>query len=268
MERAVHAKEFIGGFEEKYNLKLDSVLLVESLTHKSFSDENKEFKSYERLEFLGDSVIGLAVSDYLFSRLYSDEGFRSNKRVYSGERFSSDKKLNSDESSAALDEGAMTQIKANIVSRKALSKKAYDFQLGKLALIGKSLTQNKDDEKQFRGSDKLLGDIFESFMGCIFLSNGYEKTVKFLVELLKGDIEKQIKNADSLQDAKGKLDELLLKRGEGTPQYEYTREGEDHNSVWTAKAKNGEEVLGCGIASNQKDASKIAAEKALEALKE
>ncbi|MDR3152284.1 MAG: ribonuclease III [Bifidobacteriaceae bacterium] len=221
-------QKFINSFENKYNIDLDSKLLVEALTHKSFSVENSQFLSYERLEFLGDSVIELVVSEYIY-------------RSYS------------------LEEGQMTMIRANTVSKAALASYAQKLDLGKMALVGKN-----PEEHIFRQSTKLLGDLFEALVGCIFLVNGYNKTTDFILKLFKAVIDYHVENSEKLLDPKGKLATIARHLGLGEVVYEYTSEGEDHNTLWTSKALIDGHIRGVGQSTSQKDASKKAAEKALE----
>ncbi|MDR3116263.1 MAG: ribonuclease III [Bifidobacteriaceae bacterium] len=220
-------RKFISDFESRYKINLDPELLVEALTHKSFSVENNQFPPYERLEFLGDSVIALIVSEYIY-RFYS------------------------------LEEGQMTMVRANIVSKEALASYAKKLDLGKLALVGKS-----PDEQAFRQSNKLLGDLFEALVGCIFLVNGYSKTADFILKLFKSVIDYHVENSEELLDSKGKLATIARHLGLGEVIYEYTSEGEDHNTLWTSKALIDGHIRGVGQSTSQKDASKKAAEKAL-----
>jgi ribonuclease-3 len=223
-------QRFIRKFQKEFNLSLDRQLLIEALTHRSFSAENPNFPSYERLEFLGDSVLQLIVSCYTYSQY-------------------------------TYDEGQMTEVRAIIVSQEAFATAAKRFDLGSLAFIGRGL-----EKENFANSNKLLADIFESFVGCVFILNGYDKTHDFIIRIYKKRMDWRSSVFSRRFDVKGRLATMSRRLGLGEVAYEYSSSGENHNTIWTASAIVGGKVKGQGQSTNQKDASKKAASVALETL--
>jgi ribonuclease-3 len=208
-------------------------LLIESLTHRSsLKDQGKQREaSYERLEFLGDSVLGLSVSRFLF------EDFLDK------------------------DEGELTKLKATLVSEANLARKA------KLISLGKNLLLSPEEEKSGgRLRTSILSDSYEALLGAIFLDGGLEAAEKFI----RSQILKNLKETTldrSFQNYKGELLEYLQAEGEGIPKYEVLEEsGPDHQKMFTIGVYSKGRLLGTGKGASKKEAEQNAAKMALEEL--
>ena len=170
----------------------DISLLQKALTHRSVSKNNNE-----RLEFLGDSVLGCIISEELY-RLHSD-----------------------------IDEGQLSRLRSHLVRGKTL---AY---LAKKLNISENLTLGQGELKSggFR-RESILADAFEAILGAIFLDSDY-LTVKKITLALFSDLINEIKPEDLLKDFKTQLQELLQKKGFSLPKYELLNtKGKDHNAVF------------------------------------
>ena len=131
-------------FLKKYNI--ESSLLEEALTHSSYANEVKNVKCYERLEYLGDAVLELVMSDYFY--------------------------LNT-----SLNEGDMTKIRANYVCEKALSTYAKDLDIPSSIKLGEGQKKNLNDT--------IIADVFEAIIAVIYLSNNYEVAKDFIISTIK-----------------------------------------------------------------------------------
>lgn len=208
-------------------------LLIESLTHRSSLKEQGKQRgaSYERLEFLGDAVLGLSVSRFLFEN-FPDQ-----------------------------DEGELTKLKATLVSEANLARKA------KLISLGKHLFLSPEEEKSGgRLRISILSDSYEALLGAIFLDGGLEAAVKFIqVQILRNLKETTLDK--SFQNYKGELLEYLQAEGEGIPKYEVLEEsGPDHQKMFTIGVYSKGRRLGIGKGASKKEAEQNAAKMALEEL--
>ncbi len=164
----------------------DLALLRTALTHKSFSSEHNE-----RLEFLGDALLNLYVTEYLYNRFDS------------------------------LDEGKLTQFKATIVSRENLTEIAQSIGLPNFILTGKG--------ERLEGNS-IPGNTVEALIGAVFLDSNYSKTNKFLNKLLKENLLTLEEGAD-LKDPKSKLQEHLQKRNLQLPSYSLKQKGSKEKKI-------------------------------------
>jgi len=164
----------------------DVVLLETALTHKSFSSEHNE-----RLEFLGDALLNLYVTEYLYDRFDS------------------------------LDEGKLTQFKASIVSRENLTKIAQSIGLSNFIRTGKG--------EQLEGNS-IPGNAVEALIGAVFLDSNYSRTNRFLHKLLKENLLTLEESAD-LKDPKSKLQEHLQKRNLKLPLYSLKQKGSKEKKI-------------------------------------
>lgn len=208
-------------------------LLSGALTHRSSLRETgkERSSSYERLEFLGDAVLGLSVSRYLFEHF------------------------------PEKDEGELTKIKATLVSEANLSRKA------KLIALGRFLHLSSEEEKSGgRSRHSILSDSYEAILGAIFLDGGLKEADRFIQSHLLKDI-KETSEDKSFHNYKGELLELLQAEGEGIPRYEVlVEEGPDHKKVFTVGVYSRGKHLGTGKGSSKKEAEQNAAKMALEEL--
>jgi ribonuclease-3 len=175
----------IAGIDYRFN---DSQLLQEALTHRSVGRTN-----YERLEFLGDSVLNLVISSRLYELRPTDS------------------------------EGELSRLRSRIVRGKTLTELALGMGLGKQLILGEGEMKSGG----FRRAS-ILADALEALIGAIFLDGGFEACRKVILDLCDPLI-KSLPDAEELKDAKSKLQEWLQARGKPLPEYELIREtGADH----------------------------------------
>ncbi|WP_018249673.1 ribonuclease III [Orenia marismortui] len=209
----------------------DIDLLERAITHKSFANENRHLglKDNERLEFLGDSVQDLVVSEYMILE-YPDHP-----------------------------EGELAKIRSVVVSAPVLAEKAKEINLGKYLLLGKG-----EEMTGGRKRDSILADAFEALVGSIYLDQGLEVIKDFILKLLIPDIKK-VEKGEHIQDYKTLLQEIIQKNSNARPEYEVIKEeGPDHNKQFTIQVNFEEEVLGVGTGSSKKEAQQKAARNAID----
>lgn len=195
-------------------------------------DTQTRDSSYERLEFLGDAVLELIVSRFLFE----------NFREYS--------------------EGRLTQMRAQLVNRTILAKTSRSLKLGPLIILGKG-----GEKDNLRTLDSVLSDIYESFIGALYLDNGFEAVYQFVYDSLLVKHHKVIP-APETQNYKGLLYEYCQKRQLSDPIFDVSDEtGPDHFKEFEISILLDDRVLGQGKGKSKKDASQKAAQAALELLK-
>jgi len=223
-------KRIISHFEEVLGHKIPKKCretFITSVTHSSFSGEHKEFKSNERLEFLGDAVLSLAITHYLLSH-YKD-----------------------------LSEGELSRKRAYLVSEKSLYRKAELIGIGELMLFGKG-----EDKSGGKFKEAILADAFEALIAAIFLCFGFEKAENFVTNIFKTELE----NANKIEtiDAKTKLQETVQKVLHKIPEYTILKEEEANGQkVFVAEVKLNGKTLGRGKGKTKKEAEENAAEVAL-----
>jgi ribonuclease-3 len=210
-------------------------LLRQALTHRSAtsgdtSGENAS-ESNERLEFLGDSVLGLVVNEHLFHE-------------YPRHR-----------------EGLLTQMKSLLVSRAILSVKAREMKVGDYLFLSSG-----EEESGGRDRSSILADSFEAVIGAIYLDKGMEAARSFIKDKLMAD-SKQILEDRNHINYKSMLQEHIQSEKKIHPQYRVTSEdGPDHEKVFTVDVMVGKKVLGRGKGKNKKQAQQEAARVALRSL--
>jgi ribonuclease III len=221
-------------FEEIINYKfIDRVNIITALTHSSYANENKSEKLEfnERLEFLGDAVLNIAISEKIFKKQY---GFA---------------------------EGELTKIRANIVCEPSLEKCANEINIGEFLLLGKG-----EELTGGRRRTSILSDAFEAVIGAIYIDSGMENAKKFIYKHMKSLIDGSVKGDISL-DYKTQLQEVIQKDSEAKISYEVIEEkGPDHNKIFVSQVKIKEVVVGVGEGRSKKEAEQSAAKKALEKL--
>lgn len=218
-------------FQNLIKLKFkDKSLLNRALTHRSFTNESGfQVKDNEKLEYLGDSVLALVVNEYLFKRF--------------GEYL----------------EGDLAKIKSAVVSEVTLAKVADEINLGSFILIGKG-------EEQSGGRDRpsILANTLEAVIGAAYLDVGLKETKKFVLNLIKRDIER-IDNMSYSRDPKTTLQEYVQKKYKERPQYEVIKEiGPDHQKEFSIKLSIHGKDISIGKGMSKRKAEMDAAQQALE----
>ena len=220
--------------EEKINYSFkNKSLLQTALTHSSFYNENRKnpnaTESYERLEFLGDSILQIIISEYLFLE-FPDK-----------------------------DEGALTKIRQRLVCEDALAKAARTVNLGEYLFLGKG-----DDSAAGRDRDSVLSDAFEALLAAIYLDNEVnrlETVRKVLFALIK---EQLLSCYSNNQDYKTRLQQLVQQDGIESLYYEVISEsGPAHDRSFTVAAMLNSNVIGKGNGHSKREAEQKAAHEAL-----
>ncbi len=206
-------------------------LLAQAFVHESLVNEGLAEASNERLEFLGDSVVGLVVADYLFRH-------------------------NPD-----LPEGQLAQMKSYLVSKKHLAICAGRLGLGDYLKVGKGEALSGG-----RRRESLLANCLEAVLGAIFLDGGFNQARRAILRFLSEDMDK---GTGSLKDAKTRLQERVQAVFNAVPDYRVVVErGPSHDPHFEVEVCFGEEVLGRGEGSSKRDASQVAAQAAIKVLRE
>lgn len=206
----------------------DQNIIFEALTHKSYSNEQNHHSNYERLEFLGDAVLQLIVTEYLLGKYKN------------------------------YDEGVLSKLRGHFVSEKFLSTIAKELHLGEYILLGKGEIANGGKRKS-----SLLCDIFESIVAAIYLDSGFEDAKKVLLRIFGGKIDEDI-SKNSFIDPKSEL-QIYTQRNLGTlPEYIVIDEsGPEHDKTFTIELQLAGKTIAMGNGKSKKAAEKDAAEKAL-----
>ena len=205
-------------------------LLELALTHRSFAYETGGVETNERLEFLGDSVLGLIVTAELYRR-FPD-----------------------------LDESRLSPLRSGIVNMRALADIARTLHLGEYIRLGKG-------EEVTGGRDKnsLLADALEALIGAIYLETGIEKTTAIVASLINDTLESAMAKGVAL-DGKTALQELTAAQGVGSPEYVVTESGPDHDKSFVAVAMVGGSAIAQGEGKSKREAEQFAARNAYEIL--
>lgn len=216
--------------EQMVGQRLDESLLTRALTHRSFAYENGGLPHNERLEFLGDSVLGLVITDTLYAA-HPD-----------------------------LPEGQLAKLRAAVVRMPALAGVARTIGLGDHILLGKG-------EEATGGRDKasILADTLEALIGTIYLSCGLSAATGFIHTLFDPLLEESAGLGAGL-DWKTSLQELAAEMDLRAPEYAVDQEGPDHEKTFHARAIVSDEELGSGSGRSKKEAEQKAAKKAWRAL--
>lgn len=201
-------------------------LLFEALSHSSFANETKR-NSNERLEFLGDSVLSIVVSDFLF------ENYKH------------------------LPEGQLTKVRASLVCESSLFEFAKTIRLGDFLMLGKG-----EENTGGRTRPSILADAFEAVIAAIYLDGGIECATKYILGFIPKDLN-QVK-ANSNHDYKTILQEVIQKNPEEKVEYFLKNAvGPDHNKTFTIQVKLNSNVIGEGVGHSKKQAEQMAACEAL-----
>ena len=206
----------------------DLAIYEQALTHPSYNgDANTKHQDYEKLEFMGDSVLGYVTADLVYKNR------------------------------PEMSEGDLTKLRSVLVSTKPLAAYARKISLDQYVRIGHSITAS-----QVKESDKILENVFESLIGAIYLDAGLKAAYRFIKYILLKDIKTY--DADNLTDYKTKLQEEIQAEHRDAVQYvTISQSGPAHDRTFTVQVKYNDIVLGTGTGKSKKKAEEMAAKDAL-----
>lgn len=208
----------------------DTNLLLSAITHRSYLNEHRDstWEHNERLEFLGDAVLELVVTDFLFST-YADKP-----------------------------EGELTAIRAALVNTVSLSAASEQLGVNKYLLMSKGEAKDEGRARQY-----ILANVFEACIGAIYLDQGYDVARNFIAGRLFGHTEEIIKKR-LWQDAKSRFQELAQEHASITPTYEtVSQEGPDHDRVFTIGVYLRRDKVAEGKGRSKQEAEQQAAQAAM-----
>lgn len=206
-------------------------LLSLAMTHSSYANENKMgiVENNERLEFLGDAILNLVVSQYLYKKYPNHP------------------------------EGELTKIRAKVVCESSLAYAAKKIEIGKYLLLGKG-----EEATGGRVRESILADAAEAIVGAIYMDSDFETTNTILLTNFESDIVHAVAKGDLFIDYKTELQEMIQKKGKSTMEYVVVKEeGPDHNKRFYIDVVVNNESIGTGRGRNKKDAEQMAAKEAL-----
>ena len=222
-------------FAERLGLSFNNLdLLIEALTHRSYLNEHREYTGShnERLEFLGDAVLELAVTNFLFKKF------------------------------PATPEGELTSYRAALVNTVSLAATAQELGVNDFLLLSKG--ESKDTG---RAREVIRADALEAIIGAIYLDSGYANAESFIAKNLYGKIDEVISKR-SYQDAKSRFQEIAQEKKGTTPAYETLSEiGPDHNKRFTVGVFISAEEIARGEGQSKPEAEQSAAAAGLKAMK-
>ena len=219
--------------KEKFDISFkNEALLVEAMTHSSYANEHKEMKGIynERIEFLGDAVLELIISDWLFRQF------------------------------PHFKEGQLTKLRAQIVCEDSLSMLAKECSLNEYMLLGKGETLSGGREKP-----AVLCDVFEAFVGALYLDKGMEEVQRFLDQVIVPKINNG--RYELITDFKTELQEYLQQNGTVHIRYELIKEeGPSHDKVFTVQVTVDGKKYKTASGKTKKAAEQMAAKLTMEEL--
>lgn len=230
----MHNKQFLESLDKieeniGYRFKKREFLIL-AMTHSSYANENK-LLSNERLEFLGDSVLNITISEYIYTHF------------------------------PELSEGDMTKMRANIVCEYSLNECANNIHLGDFLLLGKGESLSGGRKRA-----SILSDAYEALLGAMYLDSGMEQVRKFILFHMENLINNSIKGIIAF-DYKTQLQEIVQRKNDQRVIYEIVKEsGPDHNKLFVSCVKVAGKVLGVGEGKSKKESEQRAAKIALESL--
>ncbi len=212
----------------KYTFK-DISLLENALTHSSYANEARNgVKSNERLEFLGDSVLSIIVSDYIFKEFSN------------------------------IPEGELTKLRASLVCEKSLCTFSRELNLGVYLKLGKG-----EDKGGGRERDSILADAFEAVLAAIYLDGGMDVARSHVLRFVLPELEQT--NDEVFKDYKTALQEIIQRNPEESVTYILTGEsGPDHDKVFEVEVHLNSNIIGKGTGKSKKRAEQMAAKQALQ----
>ncbi len=224
----------ISTLEERINYVFkDKNTVLTAITHSSYANEKKarKLKYNERIEFLGDSVLGLTISEHLF-KMYPE-----------------------------LPEGELTVTRSKIVCESSLSRCASDIGLGELLLLGRG-----EELSGGRTKSSILSDAYEALIGAIYIDGGLEVAKEFILKHMD-DIIKSSMQGKLFYDYKTQLQEKIQQKGEQQITYTVVDEkGPDHNKIFMTQIKINGLICGQGSGRSKKESEQSAAKDALDKL--
>ncbi|RFU63312.1 ribonuclease III [Peribacillus glennii] len=222
-------------FQEKIGFQFhDEKLLKQAFTHSSYVNEHrrKPYEDNERLEFLGDAVLELTISNFLYNKY------------------------------PLMSEGELTKLRAAIVCEPSLVFFANSLSFGELVLLGKG-----EELTGGRERPALLADVFEAFIGALYLDLGLDAVVQFLQKVVFPKINEGA--FSHVMDYKSQLQELVQRDGTGFLEYRILQEkGPAHNREFVSTVTLNGQTMGSGTGKSKKEAEQSAAQQALNAIKE
>lgn len=218
--------------EKKLNIGFKNKdLLVQAFIHRSYLNENPQIKlgNNERLEFLGDAVMELVVTEYLFKNY------------------------------PAKSEGELTSWRAALVNTKMISAVASKIGLNDFLLLSKGESKEEGKSRQY-----ILANTFEAFIGSLYLDSGYDNCRRFIVKNLLGELD-EIVEKKLYKDSKSRFQEVAQEKMKITPTYRVLEEqGPDHNKHFVVGVYIGPDLIARGGGSSKQEAEEETAKKALE----
>jgi ribonuclease-3 len=204
----------------------DKSLVLRALTHPSAVEERDPGAYYERLEFLGDSIVGFLIAEELYARF------------------------------PAMDEGGLTRIRVSVVSRTALGKVAADLGLADAIVVGQS-----EKGTGGRGLKSALGNVYEALVAALYLDAGMDAARTWVLATLGPLISEDV--AASLENPKSELQETLQARGKAPSYRLVSQDGPPHARVFSVEVAVAGQVMGNGSGHTKKEAEAVAAAAAL-----
>ncbi len=215
--------------ENRLNYKFKDIrLLKNALTHSSYANEVRNgFSSNERLEFLGDSVLSIIVSEHIFKRF------------------------------PKMPEGELTKLRASLVCEKALCVFSRELKIGDYLMLGKG-----EEKGGGRERDSILADAFEAVLAAMYLDGGMEVARAHVMRFVLRELEHG--DDDIFKDYKTLLQEIIQRNPEESVNYVLTAEsGPDHNKSFTVEVRLNSNTIGTGTGKSKKQAEQMAAKQAL-----
>lgn len=224
-------KEALNAFCKKVKIRFKNLDLLDlAFHHRSITNEKKHIQNNERLEFLGDSVLGIVTAAYLYSNFPNPEG-------------------------------DLAKIKSAVVSEKALAPIALEFGIDKLLVLGKG-----EESSGGRSKPAILADCMEAIIGAYYLDSGYKNAEKYVLEFIIPQINKTI--TGGTKDYKTQLQELYQKKTKSIPKYELIEKtGPAHDQTFAVNVILGDKKYGPARAKSKKEAEQMAARMALDDIK-
>jgi ribonuclease-3 len=218
-------------FEQKVNITFrNKTLIRQAFTHRSYVNEHRgeHIEHNERLEFLGDAVLELVMTEFLFEK-YPEKP-----------------------------EGELTALRAALVNTQSISAAAVDLNMNNFLLLSKGEAKDTGRARQY-----ILANTYEAFIGAVYVDQGYDAAKRFIEDTLFHKTE-EIVEKRLWQDAKSRFQEVAQEQVNITPAYKLMREvGPDHDKVFTSGVFLGEELIAEGQGLSKQEAEQDAAEKAL-----
>lgn len=228
MELTKERKRQLSEFCDSVGLKFKNLEhLDQAFHHRSLTNEKHGVKNNERLEFLGDSVLGMVTASYLYTNLDNPEG-------------------------------DLAKIKSSVVSEKALAPVALRFGIDKLLLLG-----HGEEMSGGRQKPAILADCMEAIIGAYYLEAGYKAAESYVLSFIKPAVNEYL--SQGTKDFKTELQEKFQKKTKKCPRYELvSKSGPDHDQTFNVCVHLGDKVFGPVSAKSKKEAEQLAAKIALE----